>query len=138
MKVQKHDHYNIMWTKIWSAPVGTPVIPLGEEFPVPDPDDKEAPKPVWKFETEAKYAGFSEGVTSVGIDREYVDFTWLELRAGTLRVTNPRMVIARGELENPDYEAQIVYFDVRDGVLYPNKDGDRMKIQISKKVYETP
>jgi hypothetical protein len=119
---------------MWSAPVGTPVHPLDEEFYVPDPDDKKAPKPVWKNEGTARSVGFSEGVITVGIDREYVDFKWLEMRAGTVRSTTPRMYIARGWTENQDYEAQMIFFDVRDGVLYPNKDGDTMLIQV-KKVY---
>lgn len=129
MDIKKRDHYNISFVDIWSAPVGTPVILLGEEFPVPDPEDKKAPKPVWKFETVSKYAGYSEGFVGDSVAPD-----WLEMRAGTLRVTSPRMVIARGELESSEFDAQIVYFDVRDGVLYPNKDGDRMKIFVSKKV----
>lgn len=132
MKIQKRDHYNVMYVDIWSAPVGTPLVPLGEEFPVPDPDDKKAPKPVWKYETQAKYAGFSEGFMEGSSGP-----VWHEMRAGTLRVTAPRLVIARGELENNEYEAQIVYFDVRDGVLYPNSEGDKMKIFVSKKVLTT-
>lgn len=128
MIIKKRDHYNVLFTEIWSAPVGTPLIPLGEEFPVPDPDDKKAPKPVWKFETVAKEAGFSGGFIG-----DAMEPTWYEMRAGTLRVTNPRLVIARGETLSGEYEAQIIYFDVRDGVLYPNSEGDRMKIFISKK-----
>jgi hypothetical protein len=129
MIVKKHDHYNVMYVDIWSAPVGTPPIPLGEEFPVPDPDDKKAPKPVWKYEGHGKYAGFSEGFLDGSKDAD-----WLEMRAGTVRNTNPCMYIARGELENNEYDAQIVYFELRDGVLYRNKEGDPIVIQISKKV----
>ena len=133
MIIKKRDHYNVMLADIWSAPVGTPLVPLGEAFPLPDPDDKKAPKPVWKFEMIVGYAGYSEGFIDDSVASD-----WLEMRAGGLRVTNPRLVIARGELENNEYDAQIVYFDVRDGVLYPNKEGDRMKIFVSKKVLTSP